>query len=142
MAGLKGDFAALREMAQKVKDLPTLYPEIAQKAAPGLRQSVQASVGNQVDPYGQAWPPFKTPPQGTAGYMNAISIAAEGNRIAFEVAPPVSYHHDGVPGHMPPRPVIPDEGRGIPPNMQKSLVRVAKAVISEHLPGGVDGGDE
>jgi len=141
MAGVSGDFAALKDFADKVKDVGAAAEEIAQKASPRLRQSLQGSLSNQVDPYGQAWPPFKTPPTGVAGYMSSIDTAAQGKSIVFEVQPPLTFHHDGVPGHMPPRPVIPDEGRGIPPNMVRILKSVAEDVMSKAGAAPAAGGE-
>lgn len=140
---LRGDFAGMRRMAEKLKSLATVPAAAASKGATKLEELVEAEYAEGQDPAGKPWVPLapatrrrgRTPPPLTAsGAMRGeTKVVAKGTTIEGSSPHPAELHESGT-RHMPARPIAPNAA-ALPPRWAGALTASADEAARELLEG-------
>lgn len=98
MAGVTGDFAALKQFAKKVEGLKNATKYIAAAAAPKIAARATVQINGQETPYGEAWIASKSGKpllQGTAADVT-VRLKSGGKAIRISIGYPLAFHNDGT----------------------------------------------
>jgi hypothetical protein len=93
--------------------------EIAQAAAPRIRQAIDQQFATGTDPKGSPWAPLApstiargrgNPPLTDTGAMrSSVAVTTDSGQIEVTIDEPAQYHQTGT-SYMPQRAILPDEG--------------------------------
>jgi hypothetical protein len=98
MAGVSGDFAALKKFAKGVDGLKNATKYIAAAAAPKIAARATLQINGQETPYGEAWIASKSGKpvlQGTAADVS-VRLKQGGRAIRISIGYPLAFHNDGT----------------------------------------------
>lgn len=123
----------LNEMVATLRKLGAKDTEIlmAKEAAKSLEVALTKTLSAGTSPEGEPWAPKKK--DGGRPYehaANRLTVKAYGNLVRATVTGPEVYGHYGV-NHMPPRPMLPDAGGGIPKSVETALTEAATKVFED-----------
>lgn len=128
------EIEAMVTKIEKVANKQAFLAKIGSKAAPLVDKAIKERVNQGVDPYGRPWAPRKS--DGGRVLVHAAShISTETPRfdlISVTLRGHDVFHHKGARG-APKRQILPDQGNGLPENLKKIIVGVAKDVFKETL---------
>jgi hypothetical protein len=134
MSGVTGDFAGLDALRGALEGLEDVVPRICDRAGEKIEAAVDAQFAAGTDPYGAPWAPLASGAAShltKSGGMRASVVVVVGtDRIETIVADPAGYHQTGT-RHMPARPVIPTEAKGLPDTWDAAITDAGLEVLDE-----------
>jgi hypothetical protein len=138
MAGASVDLGSLEGVIGGLEGLRDLVPEIALEASIEIFETIDSSFTLGADPYGETWAPLapatiakgRTPPPltDTGAMREGLRVSVTQDAIVASLPDPAGYHQTGT-RHMPARPVLPDDARGLPDAWRAAITDAGQRVF-------------
>lgn len=142
MISVKGDFEAVDDYAARLESLHKAFPKAAKKVAARSQQELRAGFFDKKDPYGSAWAPQKHAYGNplmvrSKALFGSITAAARGLDVVMRFGTGYGIYHQGGTRKrkMAQRMVIPDQGRGWPPQWIPWIKATIREVLLSYLNG-------
>jgi hypothetical protein len=131
---MSGASEALAAFTARVRSLAGFPALVAKEAEPLVDAAIKSTVRAGLEPDGRAWTPKKDGGRPLEHAADHIRTEARGARIDVTLTGVETFHHHGVKGGAPARPILPKAGE-MPPQIFAALEQGAARAWNK-LTGG------
>lgn len=122
---------AIADVVRRVGQMPEL---VAERAAPKIADLLEQQAESGTDPYGVPWAPLR---DGTRSYLydsgamrEGTDAVSAGTQIIASSPTPAEFHQGGT-RRMPARPVLPNDGSGLPLSWELAIEQAERELEAE-----------
>lgn len=116
---------------RRLGDEEKVASAVAERGKTTLLEAIIAQISAGNSPNGTPWAPKKGGGIAYADAQKGLSSKAFGPLIRVSLTGHAAYGHFGVVGRMPPRPMLPDAGAGMPVLVTEALDKAWAQVFAE-----------